>query len=117
MLISEINNFLYKSVCGYLNFIKYATPSIVFPLSLILNCYIELAEVPKLWKISFVILVHKKVNNHNAFNYRPISVTSGFSRAFAHQYLKKTFITFLIIIYYLINSLVLSLTARQTFNY
>ena len=28
-------------------FIKYATQSIIFPLSLIFNCSIELAEVPK----------------------------------------------------------------------
>ena len=45
-------------------FIKYPNPSIVFPLSLILKCSIELVEVPKQWKMSFVIQVHKKGNKH-----------------------------------------------------
>ena len=66
------------------DFIKYAIPSIIFPLSLIFNCSIELAEVPKEWKMSFVIPVHKKGNKHNALNYRPISLTSGFSQIFEH---------------------------------
>ena len=60
-------------------FIKYTIPSIIFPLSLIFNCYIELAEVPKQWKMSFVIPVHKKGNKHNPLNYRPISLTSWLS--------------------------------------
>ena len=43
---------------------------------------ILLAEVPK--KMYFVILVHKKSDKHNTLNYRPISLTGGFSRIFEH---------------------------------
>ena len=65
-------------------FMKYAIPSIIFPLSLIFNCSIELAEVPKQWKMSFVIPVHKKGNKYNAVNYRPTPSTSAFSQVFEH---------------------------------
>ena len=73
---NSINHLKYKIIRTPENippyFIKYAIPSIIFPLSLILNCSIELAEVPKQWKMSFVIPVYNKGNKHNALNYRPI---------------------------------------------
>ena len=65
-------------------FIKHVIQSIIFPLSLIFNCSLELSDVPKQWKTSFIIPVHKKGNIHNALNYRPISLTSGFSRIYEH---------------------------------
>ena len=52
--------------------IKYAIPSIIFPLSLIFNCSIELTEKPKHRKMSHAIQVHMKGYKHNALNYRPI---------------------------------------------
>ena len=51
---------------------------------MIFNCSIELAEVSQQWKMSFFIPVYKKGNKHNALNYRPISLTSGFSIIFEH---------------------------------
>ena len=97
-------------------FIKYAILSIIFSLSLIFNCSLELAEIPKQWKMSFVIPVHKKVKKHNAFNYRSISLTSGFSRIFEHIIYVKILNHILTTIYYLI-IFFLSLTALQTNNY
>ena len=63
-------------------FIKYAIPSIIFPLSLVVNCSKELAEVPTKWKMFFIIPVYKKGNKH--FNYKPIFLTGGFSPIFVH---------------------------------
>ena len=65
-------------------FIKHVIQSIIFPQSLIFNCSLELSDVPKQWKTSFINPVHKKGNIHDAFNYRPISLTSGFSRIYEH---------------------------------
>ena len=38
----------------------------------------------------FVIAVHKKGNKHNALNYRPIYLISGFFRTFEHILSIKT---------------------------
>ena len=83
---NSINHLKYKIIRTPENippyFIKYAIPSIIFPLSLVVNCSKELAEVPTKWKMFFIIPVYKKGNKHNALNYRPISLTSSFSRTF-----------------------------------
>ena len=72
-------------------FIKHGISSLIFPLSLIFNCSLALSDVPKQWKISFVIPVYKKGNKHNPLNYRPISLTSGFSRIYEHIISIKNF--------------------------
>ena len=73
------------------HFIKHAISSLVFPLSLIFNCSLALSEVPKQWKTSYVIPVYKKGNKHDPLNYRPISLTSTFSRIFEHIISQKIF--------------------------
>ena len=72
-------------------FIKHTISSLVFPLLLIFNCSLALSEVPKQWKTSYVIPVYKKGNKHDPLNYRPISLTSTFSRIFEHIISQKIF--------------------------
>ena len=87
-IISSINHLKDKIIRTPENippyYIKHVIQSIIFPLSLIFNCSLELSDVPKQWKTSFIIPVHKKGNIHDALNYRPISLTSGFSRIYEH---------------------------------
>ena len=37
---------------------------------------------PIKWGTSYIILIHKSGNNHEIFNYRPISIINGFAKLF-----------------------------------
>ena len=65
-------------------FIKRTICSIIFPISLILNCSLATSSVRKQWKISYVIPIHKKRSQFNPLIYRPISLTSSFGKIFEH---------------------------------
>lgn len=63
-------------------FIKRVIRSIVYPLSIIFNKFLRLHFVPSQWKVSQIIPIHKKSNKSLPNNYRPIALTSSFSRMF-----------------------------------
>ena len=62
--------------------IKKIGPSIIRPLLIIFNNSLLTCTVPDQWKISYIIPVFKKGSRNIPKNYRPISLTSGFSRLF-----------------------------------
>ena len=63
-------------------FIKRIVHSIIQPLVYLFNNFLHSNFVPKQWKQAIVIPIHKKGNQNNPKNYRPISLTSSFSRIF-----------------------------------
>ena len=60
--------------------IKQIGPSILKPLEIIFNYSLRTNTIPKQWKTSYVVPVFKKGSRKLPGNYRPISLTSGFSR-------------------------------------
>ncbi len=69
-----------ESVPAY--FIRRTIHSILHPLVTIFNFCIQYNFVPIQWKSSLIIPVYKKGDRSNVANYRPISLTSTFSRLF-----------------------------------
>ena len=63
-------------------FIKRIGSSILEPLKFIFNQSLRLHHVPNQWKTSLIIPIHKKNSKTIPNNYRPISLTSSFSRLF-----------------------------------
>ena len=63
-------------------FIKRVFPSILTPMTFIFNATLELQIVPNQWKSSVVVPIFKKGDRRIPNNYRPISLTSCFSRIF-----------------------------------
>ena len=63
-------------------FIKRIIRSIIKPLTFLFNLFLRLHFVPSQWKISQIIPIHKKSNKSLPNNYRPIALTSSFSRIF-----------------------------------
>lgn len=61
-------------------YIKKVSVEIGPPLEFLFNLSLWRAEVPELWKHSFVTALPKKTPHNNPKNYRPISITSLFSR-------------------------------------
>ena len=53
---------------------------IIRPLEIIFNNSLCTAQVIKQWKVSYIIPVHKKGSRKDPKNYRPIALTSSFSR-------------------------------------
>jgi hypothetical protein len=62
--------------------IKKIGRSILRPLLILFNNSLYTGKIPKQWKISYIVPVYKKGNRNLPKNYRPISLTSGFSRLF-----------------------------------
>ena len=56
--------------------------AILFPLSFIFNSSLQHHWVPDQWKTSFVVPIFKNGDRSKPLNYRPISLTSSFSRLF-----------------------------------
>ena len=83
-------------------FIKRISSSILKPLTFMFNLFLKSHFVPNQWKMSLIIPIHKKNNKSLPNNYRPISLTSSFSRIFESIMHKK------IITYLLSNSLISS---------
>ena len=69
-----------ESIPSY--FIKRIISVILHPLVTLFNFCIQNKFVPTQWKTSLIVPVYKKGDRSNATNYRPISLTSSFSRLF-----------------------------------
>ena len=69
-----------ESIPAY--FIKRIISVILHPLVTLFNFCIQNSFVPTQWKTSLIVPVYKKGDRSNATNYRPISLTSSFSRLF-----------------------------------
>ena len=63
-------------------FVKRISHNLLLPLSIIFNNILFENFVPVQWKESLIIPVYKKGDKSNPLNYRPISLTSTFSRIF-----------------------------------
>ena len=70
-------------------FIMNTIPSLVKPLTLIFNLSLKNNVIPSQWKNAFVVPIFKKGDRQQAGNYRPISLTSSFSRLFEAVLLDK----------------------------
>ena len=70
-------------------FISKVIHSILYPLTIIFNLSLTLGAIPTQWKKAIVIPVYKKGNRHEVGNYRPVSLTSSFSRLFESVLLDK----------------------------
>ena len=49
---------------------------VIQPLHMLFNTSFSLARLPKDWKISKIVALHKKGNKNEPSNYRPVSLTS-----------------------------------------
>ena len=63
-------------------FIKKTISALIKPLCFIFNQSLKSCNIPSQWKHSLIIPIHKKGNRGNPSNYRPVSLTSSFSRLF-----------------------------------
>jgi hypothetical protein len=70
-------------------FITRTLSSILKPLTAIFNLSLASNSIPNQWKRAFVIPVFKKGSRSDAGNYRPVSLTSSFSRLFEAVLLDK----------------------------
>lgn len=52
------------------------------PLIKIFNMILEEKEIPNQWKLAEIMLIHKKGNQNDIENYRPISLTSNVRKLF-----------------------------------
>ena len=62
------------------HFIKRILPAILQPLHFIFNTSLKSNSIPAQWKSALVVPVFKKGNRNTVSNYRPVSLTSSFSR-------------------------------------
>ena len=76
-------------------FIKRISSAILKPLTFLFNYSLKFNILPYQWKTSLIIPVHKKNNKCLPNNYRPISLTSSFSRIL-ESILHKKIISFLL---------------------
>ena len=65
-----------------LKFIKIAAPIIAAPFADIFNCCISSSTFPDIFKTAEIIPIFKSGDKHTCSNYRPISLTSPFSKIF-----------------------------------
>jgi hypothetical protein len=66
---------------GYSNILlKQVIPSLAYPLSLMYNSFFSISQIPAAWKRAIITPIHKKGPTSNPANYRPISLTSVFSK-------------------------------------
>ncbi len=63
-------------------FIKRTAYSLLTPLTFIFNSTLKTHIVPEQWKSSIIVPIFKKGDRSNPLNYRPIALTSSFSRLF-----------------------------------
>ncbi len=63
-------------------FIKRIAFTLLLPLTIIFTNNLFYTYVPSQWKESLIVPIYKKGNKTNPLNYRPISLTSSFSRIF-----------------------------------
>lgn len=63
-------------------FVKRTASTLLEPLLCLFNRCLIYAFVPQQWKIGVIVPVFKKGDRSNCKNYRPISLTSTFSRIF-----------------------------------
>ena len=63
-------------------FIKRVSAALIKPLTLLFNASLSLGKVPYQWKRAIITPIHKKNDKSKPNNYRPISLTSSFSRIF-----------------------------------
>ena len=81
--VSRMKGKLTRSPEGIPSYIlKQIAHSILMPLNFIFNSSLQNHWVPQQWKSSFIVPIFKKGNKSNPLNYRPISLTSSFSRLF-----------------------------------
>ena len=64
----------------YPRILKYCAHAFALPLTFLLNKSLEEGTIPKAWKDADVVPIHKKGLKTNPGNYRPISLTSIFSK-------------------------------------
>ena len=76
------------------NLIKYASSSLIKPLTLIVNQVLQTGIFPRQLKLSRVKPIHKSAEQSHFCNYRPISLLPSMSKVF--EYVKfKQLMTFL----------------------
>ena len=63
-----------------ISLVKNCLANLALPISIIVNKSLAYGELPMHWKLANVTPVHKKGDKSNPGNYRPISVTSVFSK-------------------------------------
>ena len=81
--ISKMKSKLTRSPEGIPSFVlKQISQSILLPLRFIFNSCLREHWVPQQWKNSLIVPIFKKGDKSNPLNYRPISLTSTFSRLF-----------------------------------
>lgn len=62
--------------------LKQISCAILSPLTFLFNSFLLNHYAPHQWKTSFIVPIYKKGDKSNPLNYRPISLTSTFSRLF-----------------------------------
>ena len=70
-------------------FIKRVADSIIFPLLYIFNCSLQTGEIPTQWKTSIISPIFKKGDRSKPSNWRPVALTSSFSRIFEFIFSEK----------------------------
>jgi ribonucleases P/MRP protein subunit RPP40 len=60
--------------------LKQVGRSVAYPLSLIFNSFMSISTIPSVWKHAVITPIYKKGLQSNPGNYRPISLTSIFSK-------------------------------------
>ena len=81
--ISNMKDKLTRSPEGIPSFyIKRTAQSLLNPLTFLFNFFLTTHFVPDQWKSSRIVPIYKKGDKSNPLNYRPISLTSTFSRLF-----------------------------------
>ena len=93
-----INNFPNKSSAGYdgisLKVLKWISPAIVKPLTIIINQSLLTGIFPDALKIAKVLPLYKKQETDIMDNYRPISLLASFSKVFEKVAFKQLYTYF-----------------------